>query len=114
MSARPLSFAVLVVTALTLLVVALEVGTPVQPVVVGIFLLLVPGAAVILGLSTPSVAAWITAAVSASIALDILVATALLYAGWWTPVRVLVVLSAVCVTCSTAALLRTRRVGASS
>jgi hypothetical protein len=79
-------------TAAALAVLLLDVGPPVQPVVMAAFLLFVPGAAVLGGAPTWSWLLWLTSVMACSLSMAVLTATALLLAGWWTPDRVLAVL----------------------
>ncbi|WP_225753259.1 hypothetical protein [Actinotalea sp. Marseille-Q4924] len=79
-------------TAAAVLVRLLEAGPPVQPVVIAAFLLVVPGASLVGGAPGWSWLLWATAVVACSVSLVTLVATGLLYAGWWSPDRVLAVL----------------------
>lgn len=97
MTGRAPAVGVLVLTALTGLAVVLDPGGPVRPAVVLVFLLVCPGAAVLLGVRLPTVALWTTAVVSASTALDVLVATALFYASWWSPASAWLGLGGLCV-----------------
>ncbi len=110
MSERRTAGGVLVLTALAGLVAVLRVGPPLQPLVVGAFLLVAPGAALLLGVRLETVALRITAVVSTSLAVDVLLATALFYAGVWTPLVVGVALGALTTALSLAALVRAGRV----
>ena len=83
---------VLGLTAAAVLVRVLHTGPPVQPLVMAAFLVLVPGASLLGGAPGWSRLLWLTAVVACSLSLATLVATALLFAGWWSPDRVLVVL----------------------
>jgi hypothetical protein len=85
------TFWMLALTAAALLVRVLDVGSPVQPVVMAGFLVIVPGASVLGGAPGWSWLLWLTAVVACSLSVVTLVATALLYAGWWTPDRALAV-----------------------
>ncbi len=85
------TFWTLGLTAAALLVRVLEFGPPVQPVVMAAFLALVPGASVLGNAPGWSWLLWLTAVVACSLSVVTLVATALLYAGWWAPDRVLTV-----------------------
>jgi hypothetical protein len=70
----------------------LELPGPLRPWVTGAFLLLCPGAALV-GPVGWSRLTWWTAVLSSSIAISILVSTAMLYAGVWSPDAVLAVLA---------------------
>lgn len=98
------SVCVLVGTAIFVLCVLLEAPQPLRAVVVGVFMLLVPGAAVLLWTRGWPVLVVITAVLSASVAIDVLLSTALFYLGWWSPVRVLLCLAVLCTTCAAARL----------
>jgi hypothetical protein len=86
-----LTFWTLSLAAAALLVRVLEFGPPVQPVVMAAFLVIVPGASVLGSAPGWSWLLWLTAVVACSLSMVTLIATALLYAGWWTPDRVLAV-----------------------
>ncbi len=83
---------VLGLTCAAVLVRLLDAGPPVQPVVMAAFLVLVPGASVLGRAPGWSRLLWVTAVVACSLSLATLVATALLFAGWCSPDRVLAVL----------------------
>lgn len=96
--------------ALAVAVRVLEVPAPIRPVVLGIFLLVAPGAALVGNPRAWPPLAWWTAVLSASIAISILVSTALLYAGMWSADRVLAVLAVGSVAgCATHLVLRARQ-----
>ena len=98
---------------LAVLVRVLELPAPVRPAVLGAFLLVVPGAALVGSARTWSGPAWWTAVLSASIGLATLVSTALLYLGVWTPDRVLgVLVLGSAAGCAAHLVLRRREVGA--
>lgn len=99
-----------VLTGLTVAVVVLGAGPVLQPLLVALFLMAGPGAAVLLPARSWPVLPWLTAVVSTSLALDVLVSTALLYLGWWSPAAVLGCLAALCLGCAGASLLRPARV----
>ena len=84
---------VLGAVALAVVVRVLALPAPVRPAVLGAFLLVVPGAALVGSARSWSGPAWWTAVLSASLGVATLVSTALLYAGAWTPDRVLGVLA---------------------
>ena len=98
---------VLGLTAATCVAVLVGVGPPVQPALVGLFLISAPGTAVLLGVRSWPPLVWLTAVVSASMAIDLMLTSALFYAGWWSPSVVLGCLVMLCVGCALSA-----RVGA--
>ncbi len=77
------------VTALAVAARLIEVGPPVQPLMLAVFLLVCPGAALVGNPQGWSSTVWWTAVVSASVSISMLLSTALLYAGLWSPDRVL-------------------------
>lgn len=92
--------AVLVLTGLTVLAVLLDVGTPLQPVLVGLFLVLAPGAALMSGAPAWPTSVWLSAVLLASTSVDVLVVTALFYLHWWSPEAVLTCLAVLSVWCA--------------
>ena len=103
--------ALVALTALTVLAVVLDVGPPVQPVVVALFLVTAPGAALLLGVRSWPPLVWATAVVAASLTVDVLLSTALLHLRWWSPTVVLACLSTGCVAGALPHVLRARRPG---
>ena len=87
----------LVLTAAAVLVRLLDAGPLVQPPVMAAFLLVAPGASLLGMAPTWSWLVWSSAVVACSLSTAMLVASALLFAGWWTPDRVLAVLLVVSV-----------------
>lgn len=81
------------VAALAVVVRLLEVPAPGRGAVIGVFLLVGPGAALVGDPPGWPRLVWWTAVLAASVAMSILVSSALLYAGVWTPDRVLAVLT---------------------
>ncbi len=80
------------VTALAAAVRMTEVGPPVQPLVLAMFLLIGPGAACLGNPASWPSTVWWTAVLATSISISTLVSTTLLYAGVWSPDRVFLVL----------------------
>lgn len=93
-------------TVLTTVAVVAEVGSPLQPLLVALFLLLAPGTAVLLGTQSWPVLVQVTAVLSASVAIDVVLVLGLFYAGWWSPTSVLACLVVLCLGCATASLRR--------
>ena len=106
MSPPRLPVVVVLLTGLTVAVVVLSPGTLLQPLLVALFLMAGPGAAVLLPARSWPVLPWLTAVVSTSLSIDVLVSSALLYLGWWSPAAVLGCLAALCWACAGATLLR--------
>ena len=99
---RPLL--VLVLTALAAAAVVLDVGSPVQPLLVGLFLVAAPGMAVLVRARRWPPLVLAMAIVSTSLSIDVLLSTALFYAGWWSPAGVLSGLVCVCFVATAAGL----------
>lgn len=78
------------------LAMAGDTGPPVRPVIAFWFLLICPGMAVVRLLRVGERAAEVTLAVALSIAIDTLVAEALVLTGLWSPERALFVLIVFC------------------
>ena len=111
MTWRPeLPAVVVLLTWLTVAAVVLDVGAPLQPLLVAVFLVCGPGTAVLLHVRSWPALPWLTAAVSTSLSIDVLVSSALLYLGWWSPAAVLGCLAALCLGCAGATLLSRQRV----
>ena len=98
--------------ALAVAVRVLELPAPVRGTVLGAFLLLCPGAALIGDPRSWPRPAWWTAVLASSVALSILVSALLLYAGVWSPDRVLAALAAGSVAGAGFHLLRAREAAA--
>lgn len=106
MTPRPqLAVVVVLLTGLSVAAVVLELGAPLQPLLVAAFLMTGPGAAALLPARSWPVLPWLTAVVSTSLAIDVLVSSALLYLGWWSPAAVMGCLVALCLGCAGTALL---------
>lgn len=99
---RPLL--VLVLIALTTLAVILDVGSPLQPLLVGLFLVAAPGTAVLVQARGWPPLVLTMAILSTSLSIDVLLSTALFYAGWWSPAAVLSGLVGVCLIGTAAGL----------
>jgi hypothetical protein len=87
-------------TAGVVLCVLQGVGQPLRSVVVALFMLLAPGAAVLLWTRGWPVLVLTTAVLSVSVAVDVLLSTALFYLGWWSPLAILALLAALCTGCA--------------
>jgi hypothetical protein len=74
--------------------VLVEVGAPVQPVLVFWFVLVCPGMAVVGLIRPPSLLFAVPLSIAVSCALAVVVAQALLLAGAWSPLTALVILAA--------------------
>jgi len=85
--------AVLAGVAVAVVVRVLEAPAPMRPLMLGSFLLVCPGAALVGNPRTWSRLAWWTVVLAASVALSTLVSTALLYVDLWTADRVFGVLA---------------------
>lgn len=96
------SLLVLVLTALTASAVALDVGSPLQPLLVGLFLVVAPGTAVLVRARDWPPLVLGTTIIATSLSIDVLLSTALLYAGWWSPPVVLACLVAICLAATAA------------
>ncbi|MCA1710219.1 MAG: hypothetical protein LC789_00705 [Actinobacteria bacterium] len=106
--ALPALFAALAVVAV--LVRLLGAPAPARGAVLGVFLLLGPGAALVGDPPGWPRLAWWTAVLASSLAIALLVSCALLYAGVWTPDRVLAALVAGVVGSCGARVAATRQV----
>jgi hypothetical protein len=96
MGGLPLRPAVVILSVVLLVVVvAAGAGAPVQPLVAGWFLLVCPGLALAPLIRLGDLWDELALAVGVSVALDIVVATGLMYAGAWSPPLIVAVLGAV-------------------
>ena len=106
MKARPAAaVALLVLTALSVGAYALELGAPVQPLVLGAFLLIAPGSALLLRSDGWQPLVLCVGVLAGSLAVDVLLATALFFLGWWSPGAVLACLAVLCYVSSALTLL---------
>lgn len=103
------SLMLLIGTASTAVCVLAGAPQPLRAVVVGVFMLVAPGTAVLLWTRGWPALALTTAVLSASLAVDVLLSTALFYLGWWSPVRTFVCLAVLCAGCAAARLRATDR-----
>ncbi len=101
---RAPAVSVLLATAAAVLCVLADAPQPLRALVIGIFMLVVPGAAVLLWTRGWPPLVVTTAVLSASMAIDVLLSTALFYLGWWSPTCVLLLLTALCTACAAARL----------
>ena len=93
------ALAALGLAAAAALVFVLAPGPPVQPLVMGAFLLLAPGAALLARTRSWPAPVWLTAVVAASLAVDVLLSSALFYLRVWSPAVVLTCLTLWCLAC---------------
>lgn len=107
---RVAAVSVLAGTAATVLCVLADAPQPLRAVVVGVFMLVAPGAAVLLWTRGWPALVVTTAVLSASVAIDVLLSTALFYLGWWSPARVLALLAVLCTACAAARLRASDRI----
>ncbi len=95
----------LALTAAAVLVFVLDVPAPFRPSVVGAFLLLAPGAALLARTQDWPPLVWVTAVLAASLAVDVLISSALFYLRLWSPGLALVCLTLWCLGCLAPALI---------
>lgn len=83
-------------TALAVVVALTQPGPALQPLALAAFLAFAPGTALLGPAPSWPTTVWLTSVVSLSLAVDVLLTTALFYTGWWSPTVVLVCLVVVC------------------
>ena len=110
-SAQPLLLpvATIVYAAAVSLLVFLQAPPSYRAAPVLLFVVLVPGIAVVRLLRIPGVLVQLTLGLAVSLALAVLVPSLMVYAGWWSPRGALVVLVAIAALASAAALVRELR-----
>ncbi len=91
--------AALALTAAAGLVVLLDPRPPLRPLVVGAFLLLAPGAALLSRTYAWPPLVWLTAVIATSLSVDVLLSSALFYLRLWSPGVVLACLTCWCLAC---------------
>jgi hypothetical protein len=96
---------VLALTAAASLAFVLEIGTPIQPLVVGVFLVLAPGAAVLSRMRRWPLVVWTMAAIATSLSIVSLLTAVLFYAHAWSPGAVITSLALGCAACVVAGAL---------
>ena len=87
--------AVVLMTLLAELSVALDLGPPLQALAQALFLVLAPGVALLAAAPWPRLV-WLVGVLATSLSVDVLLSTALLYLGWWSPDVVLACLVLLC------------------
>lgn len=95
---RPIPLAIAAGTLLTWLLFAFDADTPLRALVAVPFLMIGPGLALVMLLRIAQPLTVMTLAVATSLALEALVATALLETGLWTPGRALTIVGGITLT----------------
>jgi hypothetical protein len=97
---------VLALTAAADLAFVFDIGRPLQPLLIAVFLVMAPGAAALSRMTSWPPVVWMTAVIATSLSIDSLLTAALFYAHAWSPGAVMICLSLWCIACAAPGALR--------